>query len=263
MNDVIAEVQERLRRDFAARIERSEIALGTGFYRSRGVEIPLVVSPGPAASLVRLSEAGETWGGLVSDGYTDGRPTVSDLKKIEELCRLFGVQWDASSWELYDTASIADVALAARRIIAAALALDGWRAWYPPVAPRALAETTLSKAVTATALRRGWRPQPREKVQGTRSGVERATSLTLHDGRPNSNRRAAVEFTTDPPKHVIDHVAGWVADTDVPLVVVAPPKAVDEIVRISQWSKRVRAVPRKAGLDVSGLVIDAAENIAA
>lgn len=261
--DVVAEVQERIQRDFSARVERSTFALGSGFRISNGVEIPLVLSPDRDPSRVRLSDAGEAWMGMVSDGFTDSRPSKADARKLADLCRLFGVNWAVETGEIYQVARLEEVADAARRVISAALALDGWRAWYPPVGPRALSEARLSESVTRVAQTRGWYSRRKERVEGQRSGVERVSSLMLHDAAAATHRRAAVEFTSDSPSNVLDHVAGWFADTDVPLVVVAPQKAVDEVVRVDRWRSRIAVVPRVTGRDVSTAVVDAAQRIAA
>ena len=119
MTDYITTIREA----FAGDIREYPRAIGFGFYLTTGRQIGVRVTR--RGDRVRLSDNGETWSDLVMHGPYRMRPTPRQNALISRLCRQYGVMWHGC--ELVAEVAEGDIATAARSIISAAYALDGWR----------------------------------------------------------------------------------------------------------------------------------------
>jgi len=232
-------------------------AIGVGLFTPDGRQLGVRVRETAAGLL--LSDAGETWSDLVKDGYVDSRPTTAIREKIEEACRGYGVAWESTTRSLQTTCDEQGLAGAMLRMVGASIAIDGWRSWMRARQHGRPHVQTIMRAVETQAIKSGWDYLPKFQVAG-------GTRLWHSAGRFSRNRQQAV-FTfinEEDPEQAAERVAGWILDTQVPLVFVVPANVAmtlraDEIL--------VKAVDRAEIVDRSDSetarrIVEAAERVA-
>lgn len=213
--------------------------LGFGFYDCTGREIPIVVAREGAEDVI-LSDAGETWWSFVSEGYVDGRPSGDDRDRVERLAKLYGVIWDQHACAFTALANERTAGEIARRIVAASLALDGWRAFYPPRVEWRERSNVVIEESAALAQKEGFETRRNEPVRGRR--LPWKVPLVVAEG----NRSVNLLVLPNDARVIIERAMLWSVDTGRPAVALVPEKAAREIEEDEEKPDlgKVRLVPR-------------------
>jgi hypothetical protein len=111
-----------------------------------------------------VSDAGESWSELVMAGYTNPRPTSPEQAALKRLCAQHGLTWASERTEVFGIAHAGDFPDVARRVTAVALAIDGWRAWYPDlVHDPPLRATAIVRGLVDLGPKTHWNVEPQAR----------------------------------------------------------------------------------------------------
>lgn len=216
-------------------------AMATGFHSATGRELPLIAERVSVdAGVVILSDAGEAWWALVSDGYADGRPVADDRRRVERLAKLYDVTWNQRACAFQAAATIETAPSVGRRILSASLALDGWRALVTPSVSRAAPVTSVIAEAARLAVVEGFAADRKHRVHG-RSQRDWRPELWLSRGADG----VAVMSFSERWRTVLDRSLAWYLDTGSPAVVMAPEDVVPFVTKALELHGHVEFVPRR------------------
>jgi hypothetical protein len=223
--------------DRAITVEGDSLTLGLA--DSTGRQIPLVIGTSLAENLYRVGDGGESWGELVQAGHADPSPSDADTRKIAHLCELYQVAWDSYSCEVHCMASSESLFDVARRVTAASIALEGWRAWFPPLnrAPKE-SSSVIARHLRSIGPHHGWQVAVGALVHGARHNWAVSADLT------RAGKQVAVTVSSETsPGHLIERLLGWQYDTSRPLVAVVN-EGIEKTLRDASELENVKLVPR-------------------
>ena len=257
MNDAIKQLFEALRLEAAESVTLLDDALGFEFFASSGRMIPIIAET-TVTDRFKLSDAGETWNELVSDGYTKFRPSYSNAKRLERLASMYDVGWNSRTGAFETHATVADAAAAARRLLSASIALDAWRVWAEVAPARAIAPRELVKRVQTMARGYGWdETSIGQKLPGEKTRHEYATDLVLTKGV----RKAAISSVPGSPEFVMRTAVCWMTDVQVPVVLITSPRTAEQVADHQELRGRAVAVVGRAGAETAPKVLEQAERV--
>lgn len=239
-----------------ADVERRSNVFSTGLTMSSGRAVGVIVEE--ALSVFRVSDGGDAWTELVMGGYADPRPTLAEREKLIRVCAQYGTRWDAERREVFALAQTPiGIADCSYRVAAASIAIDGWRAWYPPRQTRDVNSRRIVDHVLRMAPHRGWSVDRTEIVRG----AVRAWAADVMMVRGPT--RAAVEIATDrTADHLMQRITGFLYDVrNTGLVVVVPKRIDDQLQGTAELRANVAVVPRLPK-GTPRAIIEAAERVA-
>lgn len=258
MTNLLERLQQQLGESLASGVEVGLGSIGTGLFTADGRQVGAAVRETATASVLDLSDGGETWSDLWMDGYVPRSPTPALRAKLEALCQMYGVIWDQKARAIVCVSSPSGFADAARRIAAASIAIDGWRLWLLEREERVERASVVVEGVRSIAERRHWIFEEKPSIKGRRFSEWRANALFTR-----SERQAALTFLDDAtPDKAMQRIAGWVLDTNVPLVFVAQERIANDINALTSFPQRAIIIPRH-GLGLPEAIMGAIEAIAA
>ena len=234
-------------------------ALSTGFRSSTGRPIG-VQAEELLSGYVKLSDGGESWSELVAGGFAEPVPTASERDKLVRLCHMYGIDWDQDQRAL-SAVTIAskpeEIESAVRRITAASIAIDGWRAWYPPIEKPLPSALVMAHRIERVANKFGWSAEINAVIEGKIHSWPANVRLS---GKRGS---AAVAFSHERPEAALQQIIGFLYDVkDHGLVLVVPESTARAIGESTELPSRVKAVSRAAP-GVVDLILKATEIAAA
>jgi hypothetical protein len=256
--DILTNLKSELSRELAEGASVEQCAFSLGFWTAEGRQIAVIVEETNVPSVIRVSDGGESWSDLIMAGYTDSKPTRPELAALERLCELHRLRWDAHRAEMFCVVSASDFTDAARRVTSAALAIDGWRAWYPDlVKDPNIRASIIVKQLVQIAPRASWAVEANPTIRG------RLHAWTPGARLARTGRNAAVSFFHEQePEKVLERALAQIYDLPMPIICVVPERIAKALIDASELSGRAIAVPRLAH-GTAELVIKAAEEIAA
>lgn len=246
----------RLKLDFGASIQRAGAAFATGLTLRTGRALGIYLETTQA--FVRVSDGGDAWNDLAMDGYTTPMPTSADRDKLDRLCELYGVKWDPARREVVALVAFGEpITNAVRGVIAAAVAIDGWAAWYPPALAGETSDSTIVRRLTRLAPRAGWQVEDRDRLTGAMHSWPIATLLS------RQQRRAAVIITRNRrAEDVMQRTVGFLHDVpDAGLVLALPPRIAAFVEGAREFDKRVQPLPIRKAM-MARAIVRAAEQAA-
>jgi hypothetical protein len=222
--DVAERVRAHLASDFVRDFARFGNAVGMGFWSSTGREIPIVVEPVARDGWVRLSDAGEAWFEMVSEGLFNPAPTQTERRRLVALCRSFGVEWDVKRCAVTATCAIEDASKVARRVLSASITMEGWRLFAPEAPEVAARRSTIIDSVRSLATEAKLIVDAGGVLRG-KSGHDWPVDTILRTER----NAVGVEMLTDTLPVFAGRAIGWSYDTRAPLIVLASARRAEKI----------------------------------
>jgi hypothetical protein len=206
----------------------------------------------------RLDDGGESWSGLAAAGYADPAPTSAEVARLERLCAMYALKWDAPAREVYGLCEAPTILEVGRRITAVSLAIDGWKALVVPIEPRLQRVANVVDQLGKVAPPRGWAVEPRVVVSG------RVHQWRMPARLIRSVHEVAIDFSLDrDTEHILRDAVAWRLDRqDRPRVLVLRETVVAHLRGASELGKLTRLVAR-ATSGTEDRVVDAAEDLAA
>lgn len=254
---MLDEVLAEMRTSVGDVISRRNNVFSTGFIMGSGRAVGVVVEP--ALTVFRVSDSGDAWRDLVMNGYTDPRPTFPERERLQRACEVHGTRWDVERREIFALAKTShEIAECAGRVATAAIAIEGWKAWYPPRKTRDVNKRRIVDHLQRLAPIRGWSVERTEIVRGNVHTW--AADATLARGKA----RAAVEIAGDRnAEHLMQRIVGFLYDVkDSGLVVVVSKRIDEQLQGSAELKERVAIVPRMA-IGTPRAIVLAAERAAA
>ena len=239
----IDEIARSLRKKISARIVSSGNAIGIGLEMASGRAVGCYVDT-TVLDAFRVSDGGDAWNDLVAEGYSDPTPSAADREKLVRACELHGVRWDSSRREIFALAhTTSEVADAARRIATASIAIDGWRAWYPPRTTAALTTNRIVRHVSRLAPHRGWVVDA-----DTRFATGKIHRWPIAARLTRRSTDAFLRVTQEPiAERVIEMTIGFLHDvSDGGVVLVVPSRVARFVDKSREFDRRVAVVARQA-----------------
>ena len=256
--ELLRKLHESLAAQAIATVGHRGSAFSLGFWTSEGRQIALDVAETNVDGVVRVSDAGESWSELVMSGYTDPKPTRAERAALQRLCALHGLVWDNDRTEIVCLAKLDEFPEVTHRVTAAAMAVDGWRAWYPDLAkdPAVKADAIVRELVHLGPQTR-WEVEPHAKMDGKRRRVWDVGA------RLRRNHRSAIVsfFPENDRERVVERMLGCVYDVGEPLIAVTSEHIAMELRGASELGQDVVAVPQQTD-GTPQLIFSAAERVA-
>lgn len=234
-------------------------ALTLGFWDATGREMAVGVDE--FGDTLRLSDRGEAWAALASDGLVPFRPKTKHRKQLARVAENYHLNLNIESVAFEALTSIEASAVVARRIMAAQAALDGWRVWLQPSKRDVFDERReIIECLTHIASKQGWIATKEHAAIG-RSGYVWPLTAELVRREAKRSRAAVVHISRDDPAELAKFAIGWQADVERPLVLVARQRAADALGRYRLPS--IHCLVEGPPDEVSARVVDAVERFAA
>lgn len=242
-DEFLTKLRAALARDLGDGLEVGSGGLGLGFFTSTGRQVGVRVRRTLIETMLEVSDGGASWMDLVMGGYADAIPTPTEQEKIDRLCSMHGVRWAREVGEVSTIVDVADFGTAARRIAAVSLAMDGWRAWYPPVQElRVPNSAMIVRSVARSASRAGWRLGARRHVRGT---IHRwMADAVLSKNGPDANEASICFMQEHRVERAMERAVAWHYDVTTPLVLVVPEKTAAAMRDSTELTREIVPVPR-------------------
>ena len=256
--DLIDNLRDVLAKDLHASVTREGTSLGLGFRSTTGREIPLVITACVQPCTVRISDGGETWWELVKEGYAAPQPSTPDRDRLVRVCDLYEVHWERRDCEVFGIATTDKAPDLVRRIVAASLAIDAWRAWYPPKDAPSEAVQAIVQELQDAAPHRGWVPEVAPTIRGRTGHIWRPHARLKRD-----QKGAVVTiFSVDSADQIAQSLIGWMSDVPEPMVAVVPERLAEQLTADVAFQEGLAFVPREQA-HTAERILKSADDIAA
>jgi hypothetical protein len=238
---VLEDARRRLVADLSAAVTPSLDSLSLGFVAASGHELPITIEALENGQVL-LSDGGEPWSDLVTQGFCNPAPTRTQSQRLEKIARLYGVTWDAVARAFMINADLDGIGNAARKLTMAAIALDSWRAWDRELPPAVQQRRRLVRETKKIAEGAGWQAKTGQRLSGRTGRTYRVPLVLEHD-----DELVAVRIERGTPDNIVDKCIGSFLDTDVPAVVVVPEAVADKVrPSIELRVAKIAVIPRLA-----------------
>lgn len=224
-SDLLDQAAAHLREALLVALTPSLGTLSLGMRSSTGREIPILLQRLANGELL-VSDAGETWGELVMTGHASVRPSKAQSERLKRLGDMYKVGWDHGALAFEALCTFYTLPDAARRVTAASIALDGWRALSDQPDVIRVARTpnlsTLSARVAEKARSVGWHVTENQSLAG-KTGFSWPTVAVLD----RKSTRVGIRVSHSKPEVAIEQAVGCAVDTNTPIVLVAKTEVPD------------------------------------
>lgn len=253
---LLEQLSQQMRESMAAEVEVGLGSIGLGIFTSDGRQVGTTVNV-LGENIVEVTDGGETWSDLWMDGVVSASPTDSVRRKLDALCGGYGVRWDADKNVIKCAVAPARFSEAARRVAAASIAIDGWRAWLAEKEVGATYRAIIDRARELTEPH-DWHVDENIYVRGHRFAHWRVNAMFQKRGKS-----AAVTFLEERTRDgAMQRMAGWVLDTELSLVFVAQEGIANDLIAEVAEYKRAAIVPRRKS-GTPEMIVSAIETLAA